>query len=69
MFNVFLRLDIPQGKVVWSNISQHRKNFYVRGPRLEFRPFTLEHHNQYKCLIKSKQSNEILRTLTFNTYS
>ncbi|CAM4742403.1 unnamed protein product [Rotaria magnacalcarata] len=61
--------DIPQGKVVWSNIPQHRKNFYVRGPRLEFRPFTLEHHNQYKCLIKSKQSNEILRTLTFNTYS
>ncbi|CAF3522929.1 unnamed protein product [Rotaria socialis] len=61
--------DIPQGKVVWSNIPKYRKNFYVRGPRLEFRPFTLEHHNQYKCLIKSQQSNEILRTLSFNTYS
>ncbi len=67
--NYFFYLDIPQGKVIWSNIPRQTNNFYIRGPRLEFRPFKLEHHNQYKCLIKSKQSNEILRTLIFNTDS
>lgn len=46
-----------------------RQHFRIRGPRLEFHPFKLEHHNQYKCLIKSKQSNDILRTITFDTYS
>jgi hypothetical protein len=66
---IFLFLDVSQGKVIWSNLPKRRNHFYIRGPRLEFRPFKLEHHNQYKCLIKSKQSNEILRTLIFNTYS
>jgi hypothetical protein len=65
----FLKIDIPHGKVVWSNISRHQNGLSIRGPRLEFHPFTLEHHNQYKCLIKSTKSNEILRTLTFNTYA
>jgi hypothetical protein len=55
--------------VVWSNLPSGTENFYIRGPRLEFRPFEFEHHNQYKCLIKARQSNEILRTLTFNSYS
>ncbi|UJR25590.1 hypothetical protein I4U23_006934 [Adineta vaga] len=60
--------DISHGKVVWSNLPKRLKHFYIRGPRLEFRPFKLEHHNQYKCLIKSKRSKDILRRLTFNTY-
>ena len=65
----FQFLDVSQGKIIWSNLPKRSNHFYVRGPRLEFRPFKLEHHRRYKCLIKSKQSNEILRTLTFNTYS
>ncbi|CAF3609191.1 unnamed protein product [Adineta steineri] len=60
--------DISQGKVIWSNIPIRSNHFYIRGPRLEFRPFQVEHHNQYICRIQSRQSNEILRTLTFNTY-
>ncbi|CAF4358990.1 unnamed protein product, partial [Adineta steineri] len=39
--------DISQGKVVWSNIPIRSNHFYIRGPRLEFRPFQVEHHNQY----------------------
>ena len=46
-----------------------RNHFRIRGPRLEFHPFKLEHHDQYKCLITSKQSNEIYRTLFFDTNS
>jgi len=65
----FLFLDISQGKVIWSNIPMRKNHFYIRGPRLEFLPFELEHHNQYKCLIKSTKSKEILRTLIFDTYS
>lgn len=61
-------LDISQGKVIWPNIPKHKNNLYIRGPRLEFRPFQFEHHNQYKCLIKSKKSNDIYRTLIFDTY-
>jgi len=64
----FVFADISQGKIIWLNVRKHKNNFYIRGPRLEFRPFKLEHHDQYKCLIKSKKSNEIFRTLLFNTY-
>jgi hypothetical protein len=60
-------LDVSQGKIVWSNIPRRQNGLSIRGPRLEFYPFTLEHHNQYKCLIKSTKSNDILRTLVFNT--
>lgn len=61
--------DISQGKITWLNIPKHKNHIYIRGPRLEFRPFKLEHHDQYKCRIKSKKSNEIFRTLLFNTHS
>jgi hypothetical protein len=41
----------------------------AQGSRLEFFPFKLQHHHQYKCLIKSEKSDDILRTLSFNSYS
>ena len=63
------RADVSQGKVIWSNLPKRVKNLVVRGPRLEFSPFQLEHHHQYRCLIKSIRSSDILRTLSFNTYA
>lgn len=55
--------------MIWSNVRKTSPGIAVRGPRLEFRPFTLDHHQQYKCLIKSQRTNEILRTLIFDTYA
>jgi len=63
-----LSLDVLEGKVSWLNVPTVDNQFFVHGSQLEFRPFKLENHNQYKCIIKSKQNNEILRTLIFNTY-
>lgn len=61
------RSDVSQGKVIWSNLPKRVKNVVIRGPRLEFRPFRLENHQLYRCLIKSIKSNDILRTLSFDT--
>lgn len=55
--------------MIWSNVPKNSNGIAIRGPRLEFRPFTLEHHRQYKCLIKSQRNNEILRTLVFDTHA
>ncbi len=66
---ISILIDIPHGKIIWSNIPRRTNHFYIRGPRLEFRPFKFEHHNQYKCHIKSKHSKKIFRTLIFNSYS
>lgn len=68
VFRNFL-LDALEGKVIWSNIPKGLKNVVIRGPRLEFRPFLLQNHQQYKCTIRSFRSNEILRTLTFDSSS
>ena len=55
--------------MIWSNVRRTTPGVAIRGPRLEFRPFTLDHHQQYKCLIKSQRTKEILRTVTFDTYA
>lgn len=57
-----------EGKVSWLNSATSDNQFSIHGASLEFHPFKLENHNQYKCLIKSKHTNEILRTLVFNTH-
>lgn len=68
-FEHFFFADVTQGRVIWSNVRKATPGVAIRGPRLEFRPFTLDHHQQYKCLIKSQRTNEILRTLIFDTHA
>ena len=70
VYSIEIFSDVSQGKVIWSNLPRGVKNMVIRGPRLEFRPFQLvHHHHHYRCLIKSLKSNDILRTLSFDSYT